>query len=110
MINDWYTLTMKYPDLVTDPMGNEINDQYAFFSGYHRHDQSVFTALAYKYSCLRSDAKVIYENFESFHSNTNQIIKASRFRNINNRNTYVKFLIKFYVCKYFHIKLNWNGL
>ena len=110
MIKEWYDLTMKYPYLVTDPIGGELENQYSFFSGNHRHDQSIFTALAYKYSHIKSDAKVLYENFEPFHYGCNQIIKASRFRNINDHRTYIKFLLRYYLCKYFHVKFNWQGL
>lgn len=110
MIKEWYDLTMKYPYLVTDPTGDELENQYSFFSGNHRHDQSIFTALAYKYSNMKSSAKVLYENFELFHKGCNQIIKASRLRNINDPKTYIKFLVRYYICKYFHVKFNWQGL
>lgn len=110
MINDWYEITMEHPYLVTDPMGIELKDQYPFFSGNHRHDQSLFTALAYKYSCIKSEAKVLYENFEPFHLKPNQIIRASRLRNINNMKIYTKFLIKFYLYRFFHIPFYWKGV
>lgn len=110
MIKEWYQLTIKYPFLNIDPSNVEIEDQFPFFSGYHRHDQSVFTALAYKYSCIKNNALVLYENFEPFHSRKNQIIRAVRLRNINEKKIYRKFLIKFYSYRFFHIPFYWKGV
>ena len=46
-IKEWFDITLSHPELVSDPTNEELNDQYPFFSGYHRHDQAIITPLAY---------------------------------------------------------------
>jgi len=48
-VKDWLDITINHPELVLDPNEEEKKDQYDFFCGNHRHDQSIITPLAYKY-------------------------------------------------------------
>lgn len=47
-VHDVLNTMLKFPELVRDPEGNEINNQYDGFCA-HRHDQSIITPLAYWY-------------------------------------------------------------
>ena len=109
IIKEWYDLTIKYPYLISDPVGEELKDQYPFFLGNHRHDQSLFTSLAYKYSILKQ-ALVLPEKFEDFHPQNEQIIRASRLKNINYRSTYFKFIIKYYIHKILKSEYTWSNI
>lgn len=46
VLNRWKNIAVSYPGLFADPTDEEIKDQYPEFV-VHRHDQSIFTALAY---------------------------------------------------------------
>lgn len=45
-VKEWLDITLQHPELVCDPMPTE--EQYPFFSGHHRHDQSIITPLAFQ--------------------------------------------------------------
>ena len=64
-IHDVLNTMLKYPELVIDPEGNEINKQYDGFCA-HRHDQSIITPLAYWYAKKYPQiVKIIPETAES---------------------------------------------
>lgn len=96
-IKNWLDLTVNNPQLIIDPDENELLDQYPFFSGNHRHDQSIITPLAYLYK--EKDVCVLPERFDE--GNHDSIINASRLKVIN-KEQYLK--LKMYV--FFHIWKN----
>ena len=78
-IREWLDFMLIHPELVRDPEGKEVYEQYDGFVE-HRHDQSIITPLAYlyqrKYPCV---VKIIPETAES---NINAAVVASRIRSI----------------------------
>lgn len=76
-IREWLNIMLTHPELVRDPEGEEINNQYDSFVA-HRHDQSIITPLAYLYE--RKYPNVVKIIPETAESNTNAAIVASRIR------------------------------
>lgn len=64
IINEWLKISLLHPELIIDPFGNEINNQYSFYTA-HRHDQSILTPLVYHYSKTNSDILILEETAES---------------------------------------------
>lgn len=83
-IKDWLDITLKYPCLITDPNNKEKKDQYSFFSGIHRHDQSIITPLAYLYA--NKEVCILPEKFDV--SMRTGIIVATRYRITSKKNYY----------------------
>jgi len=62
------------PDLVTDPLAFEKNDQDKTFAA-HRYDQTILSVIARYYE---KSANITISNEESEGQYANQIVKASR--------------------------------
>lgn len=45
-INEWLKVSLFHPELIMDPIGEELSNQFDFFK-VHRHDQCIITPLAY---------------------------------------------------------------
>lgn len=79
-IREWLDIMLTRPELVRDPEGEEINNQYDSFVA-HRHDQSIITPLAYLYERKYPNVvKIIPETGES--SSTAAVV-ASRIKDVN---------------------------
>ena len=72
----------------------EKNNQCAFFCGFHRHDQSIVTPLAYKYSNTKT-VKVLPDVFDE--NPVSVVIRSSR--NHITKSMYIKYCIKFHLRK-----------
>jgi len=48
ILSHWLNITLFHPELIIDPMGEELGALPQSFVS-HRHDQSVLTALVYHY-------------------------------------------------------------
>jgi hypothetical protein len=96
-IKKWLDITINFPELIIDPNQNELFDQYDYFTGYHRHDQSIITPLAYLYK--DSNLCVLPEKFDE--AERDNIIVASRLR-VTDKQQYNK--LRMYLL--FHI---WNN-
>ncbi|MBO4536593.1 MAG: hypothetical protein J5702_05240 [Bacteroidales bacterium] len=46
LLQQWIDITLNHPELIVDPTPEEMQDQEPGFA-YHKHEQSVITALAY---------------------------------------------------------------
>lgn len=46
LLREWLDLSLNHPELITDPTEEEMQDQEPGFA-YHKHEQSIITALAY---------------------------------------------------------------
>ena len=90
LINEWLDITLKNSSLISDPKPSDV--QYDFFSGYHRHDQSIFTPLVWKYRDTKS-VKVLSECFDE--CTKSKIIYAARKR-LYSRRQYVKAVISYF--------------
>lgn len=73
-IKNWLDIILNNPDVIYDPTGDERKDQYPFFA-LHKHDQSLLTALSWKY---RQECLVLPELSETQGSDV--AIYASRIR------------------------------
>ena len=73
-LTDWLNISLNMPNIIIDPKGVEMDNQYAFFA-QHKHDQPVITALAFKY---RTEVLILPELFENPTRRT--AILASRIR------------------------------
>jgi hypothetical protein len=91
-IKEWLDTSLAHPELIMDPSDEELKNQYSFFSGYHRHDQSIITPLAYKYQ-EEGSLCVLPEKFDV--NRQSHIIHANR-RKIKGYNFY-KELVKIYI-------------
>ena len=91
-IKEWYDITLNHPELIIDPSIEELKFQHKTFSGYHRHDQSIITPLAFKHQ--NKDVKVLPEIFDENKQST--IINASRNRVTKQmyRKIYIKYHLK----------------
>lgn len=45
-INEWLKISLFHPELIVDPVGEELSNQFDNFK-VHRHDQCIITPLAY---------------------------------------------------------------
>jgi len=63
LIQQWLNISLLYPELIIDPTGNELVDQYDFFIE-HRHDQSILTPLSYFYQ-TKNEVLILEESAES---------------------------------------------
>lgn len=94
-IKDWLDTTLTHPELVLDPKKDD--EEYNFFSGYHRHDQSIITPLIWKY---RASTTILPEQFDE--NRCSKIVAASRNRIYSRRQFYksiYKFFIRIITCK-----------
>lgn len=79
LIQQWLNISLLYPELIIDPSGNELVDQYDFFIE-HRHDQSILTPLSYFYQ-TKNEVLILEESAESARLlNKESPIIASRLR------------------------------
>ena len=88
-IKEWLDLSISYPDLIIDPMDDEINDQYPFFTGRHRHDQAIITPLAYKHQ-REGKLCVLPERFDV--NRNSEIVSAVRDRTQRGKGYYRKYI------------------
>ena len=93
-IKEWLSLTLDNPQLIIDPNDKEANNQYEFFCGYHRHDQTIVTPLAFKYSTTKT-VKVLRDVFDEHP--VSKVIRSSR--NHITKSMYYKYWIKFQLRK-----------
>lgn len=86
LLRQWLDITLNHPELIVDPTPEEMQDQEPGFA-YHKHEQSVITALAYydKTVCM------LPETFEKYSPDT--FAWASRCRAANFRE-YVAWKLK----------------
>ena len=65
LLRQWLDITLHHPELIVDPTPEEMQDQEPGFA-YHKHEQSVITALAYydKTVCM------IPETYEKYRPDT----------------------------------------
>lgn len=47
ILDQWYKITLFHPELVMDPVGEDLTEINSF---YHTHDQAILTPLIYQYS------------------------------------------------------------
>lgn len=64
LVDQWFKLSLMEPQLIMDPYGAELEDQYEFFIE-HRHDQSLLTPLAYYFSEINHTVSILDETAES---------------------------------------------
>lgn len=64
LIQQWLNIFLFNPELIIDPIGNEITNQYDLLST-HRHDQSILTPLAYYYQNNNNSVLILDELAES---------------------------------------------
>lgn len=74
LIKDWLDVMIYRPDLVTDLLAFEKNDQDKTFAA-HRYDQTILSVIARYYE---KSANINISNEESEGQYANQIVKASR--------------------------------
>lgn len=65
LLRHWLDITINHPELIVDPTEEELKDQEPGFA-YHKHEQSVITALAYYDKTVR----VIPETYENYRPDT----------------------------------------
>lgn len=92
-ISEWLNIAMYYPELVSDPFGEDLNRLPAIYNA-HRHDQAIITPLIFYYKDV-DKVLVLPETAES--NKENAAIIASR-RVIWSWNTLDR--IKFHIMKY----------
>lgn len=78
LLRNWLDISLNHPELIVDPTPEEMKDQEPGFA-YHKHEQSIITALAYydKTVCM------IPETYEKYRPDT--FAWASRCRAANFR-------------------------
>ena len=107
-IKEWLHITLNHPDLVKDPDEEEIKNQHSTYNGYHRHDQSIITPLAFKYQ--NNDLTILPEIFDE--NKLSKIIITSR--NRITKQMYRKVYIKYHlqgllgISRYNKIKKKFN--
>lgn len=76
LLRQWLDITLSHPELIVDPTEEEMKKQDPGFA-YHKHEQSIITALAYydKTACM------IPETYEKYHPDS--FAWASRCRAAN---------------------------
>jgi len=89
LIREWLNISLFQPQLIMDPFGNEIDNQYDSFIE-HRHDQSILTPLGHYYSRY-NEVLILPELSESKKSDA--AVVASRITNLSHR-TYRKRIIR----------------
>ena len=87
LIDDWYNIMLYHPELVDDTLSN---NEYEFFSGFHRHDQSILSILAWNY--LRNNYLIIKP--EQFHQPKPQTVYGARLR-LFTRSQFIKAILKY---------------
>jgi len=98
LIKHWLDITQEHPELIVDPVGDEINEQLPTLA-YHKHEQSIITPLAHFYS---SEVLILNETLETEHNNT--AVVASRIR-AKNRKDFIVLRLKHYLRKLLGDKL-----
>lgn len=76
-IDQWLKISLFKPELVTDPFGNELENQNIDFIE-HRHDQSIITPLAYYFFNKKNKLIILPETSES--KLGSPAVLATRFR------------------------------
>lgn len=76
-IDNWLKISLFKPELITDPFGEEIENQNANFIE-HRHDQSIITPLAYYFNKKNNKIKILLETSESKIGNPSVIATRKR--------------------------------
>ncbi len=76
LIRNWLDFYLKYPELIVDPSPDDMKDQEPGFA-FHKHDQSIITALAY----YDKTALILPEVSERYSSDS--FVWASRCRAAN---------------------------
>ena len=76
LLRQWLDITLNHPELIVDPTEEEMKDQEPGFA-YHKHEQSIITALAYYDETVR----MIPETYEKYAPDT--FAWASRCRAAN---------------------------
>jgi hypothetical protein len=75
-ISEWLSISLIHPELIIDPIGNEITNQDKSFA-QHRHDQCIITPLAY-FTATNQPILILPETCESHHSTA--AVSASRIK------------------------------
>lgn len=65
LLQQWLDITLNHPELIIDPTEEELKDQEPGFA-YHKHEQSVITALAY----YDKTVLMIPETYEKYRPDT----------------------------------------
>ena len=77
-LSKWLEITMNHPEVIIDPIGKEQEEQPAGFA-FHKHDQSVITALAYY-----DDKTLVLPEISETHGETSFVwAERLRARNLN---------------------------
>jgi len=96
VLENWYRLTLFKPELIMDPMGEELNNLPKTFN-QHRHDQAILTPLIFHYK-ETDNILVLPETSES--SKKAAAVIASRYRvGKMSLSHYVKYKIYSYIHK-----------
>lgn len=83
VISEWRNLMLSHPEMVMDVTAEDFKFQLPGFVE-NRHDQSIYSALVYKYLHLdkyRSRIFTQWERYEDFDPIVKQAIRATRLRN-----------------------------
>lgn len=87
LIAEWRELMIEHPEMVKDVTSEERQNEESKFIE-NRHDQSLFSALIYKYlndPSICGKIKVQWEHIEDYDIFNKQAIRATRLRNGENR-------------------------
>lgn len=79
IISQWRNFMLNNPSMIEDVRAEEMNLQHKGFIE-NRHDQSVWSALIYKYLHTKK-IKIIWEQIEGHHYIYTQAIEATRLKN-----------------------------
>lgn len=82
LVSEWRDVMMHHPECVTDVPSDKLHLQHPTFID-SRHDQSVYSAIIYKYLSDPSTRQLIYtqwEHIEFFDLFSKQAIRATRLR------------------------------
>lgn len=107
-VQDVLNTMLKFPELVRDPEGDEIDQQYAGFCA-HRHDQSIITPLAYWYEKKYPQiVKIIPETAESI-STSAVVTKRIKDKDIPSLTSKIVMTIKSLIGEKWYNRLHfWN--
>lgn len=102
LINAWLQTSLFFPNLIIDPIGNELKNQEDFYVS-HRHDQSILTPLVYYWKDKNNKILILEETAESaiVNQNNNVAVVASRNRDYKNPTisfkTRIIWIVKFFL-------------
>jgi len=104
-VKEWRDYMLRYPEYYLDVEYSDMSNQHTGFIE-SRHDQSIYSALVYKYLNEKDKARKIYVMWEHIEDKDiifNQAIRATRIRstkqNNNETKAVLKRLIKDYIYK-----------